>query len=184
MSAKARRAWFTAGGLIAVSALTAILSWPGGALATPAQGFTVVALTKSFFEEIRLASDEIDGTDSDGPEIKIISKEPSDVYALTTNLAVATATTPPGSTGWHWHPGPSVVLVKSGTASVYQGHDPTCTPVRYSIGSGFTEPAGRAHVHMVRNEGAEPLVLQVFQIVPAGALRRIDAPANPACPNL
>jgi hypothetical protein len=183
MSAKARRALLAAGGLIAVSALTAILSWPGTALATPAQGFSVVALTKSFFEEIRVISATIDGDDTDDPKIKIISKEPSDVYAITTNLAVATATTPPGSTGWHSHPGPSVVLVKSGTASVYQGDDPTCTPVRYPARSGFAEPGG-AHVHMVRNEGTELLVLQVFQIIPAGAPRRIDGPANTACPNL
>jgi len=183
ISAKARRALFTAGGLIAVCALTAILSWPGAALATPSQGFSVLSLTRSFFDEIRVLSDTIDGTDTADPKIMIISKEPSDVYALTTSLAAVTPTTPPGSTGWHSHPGPSIVLVKSGTASVYQGDDATCTPVRIPAGSGFAEPGG-VHVHMVRNEGTGPLVLQVFQIVPAGAPRRIDAPANPACPNL
>ena len=82
-----------------------------------------------------------------------------------------------GHSGWHTHPGPSVVLVKTGTATIYEGDDPTCTPVRYPAGTGFID-AGGGHVHMVRNESKERLVTEAFQIVPARDSRRIDA-ANP-----
>src|SRR5687768_8082230 len=33
---------------------------------------------------------------------------------------------PGGSTGWHSHPGPVVVLIKSGMMSFYSSEDPTC----------------------------------------------------------
>jgi mannose-6-phosphate isomerase-like protein (cupin superfamily) len=39
-----------------------------------------------------------------------------------------------------------------------------------------------SHVHMLRNEGSVPLVTVTFQIVPAGATRRNDAPAPGNCP--
>jgi quercetin dioxygenase-like cupin family protein len=34
---------------------------------------------------------------------------------------------PVGYTGWHTHPGPVLVLVKSGALTLYSGDDPTCT---------------------------------------------------------
>jgi len=74
-----------------------------------------------------------------------------------------------------------VVLVKSGTATVYDGDDPNCTSVRYPAGTGFIDSGG-GHVHMVRNEGTEPLVTVAFQIIPTGALRRIDAASPGYCP--
>ena len=44
----------------------------------------------------------------------------SDLHVLSNKIA------PGGSFGWHSHPGPSFVLIKSGTASVYLGADPRC----------------------------------------------------------
>ncbi len=72
-----------------------------------------------------------------------------------------------------------MVLVKSGTATVYDGDDPNCMPVRYPAGTGFIDAGGG---HMVRNEGTEPLVTVAFQIIPTGALRRIDAASPGYCP--
>jgi hypothetical protein len=85
--------------------------------------------------------------------------------------------TPGGSFGWHSHPGPSFVIVKSGTATVYfgadpTGADPTCTPHRFRAGTGFVDQ-GRA-VHIVRNEGKVDLVTVVVSFTPPGAVRRID----------
>ena len=88
---------------------------------------------------------------------------------------------PGGNTGWHTHPGPSVVLVKSGVATVYDGDDPSCAPKNYAAGSGFVDP-GDGHIHMVRNEGAAVLITQAFQIIPTGAARRIDAVSPGNCP--
>jgi len=98
----------------------------------------------------------------------------SDLHVLSNRIA------PGGSFGWHSHPGPSFVIVKSGTATVYLGADPNCRPHRYLAGSGFVDK-GLA-VHVVRNEGRRDLVTVVVSFVPRGAERRIDE-ANPGnCP--
>jgi len=171
MSAKARSWLFAATGAILVCGVTAMLNWPGTASATPCKDF-VSDVARSFFENIRV----LGGTDPEGEDakVKIIAKEPSDVYVVNNTVA------PGGYSGWHTHPGPSVVLVKSGTATVYDGDDPNCTPVRYAAGTGFID-AGGGHVHMVRNEGTEPLLTVAFQIIPMGALRRIDAASPGYC---
>jgi quercetin dioxygenase-like cupin family protein len=85
---------------------------------------------------------------------------------------------PGGSTGWHSHPGPVVVLIKSGQMSFYDSEDPTCTVRTYSAGEAFID-SGQGHVHIARNEGSENLELWAtyFDVPPGGAFR-IDAP-NP-----
>jgi hypothetical protein len=40
---------------------------------------------------------------------------------------------------------------------------------------------GGDHVHVIRNEGVVDARTITVQLLPAGATRRIDAPANPAC---
>jgi quercetin dioxygenase-like cupin family protein len=172
MKIKARSWLFAAAGGILFCGLTAMLNWPGTALATPSKDFAS-DVTRSFFEKIRV----LGGTDAEGEDakVRIIAKEPSDVYVVNNTVA------PGGYSGWHTHPGPSVVLVKAGTATVYEGDDPSCTPVRYPAGTGFID-AGGGHVHMVRNEGKEPLVTVAFQIIPSGDSRRIDAASPGYCP--
>jgi quercetin dioxygenase-like cupin family protein len=98
----------------------------------------------------------------------------TDIHVLSNRIA------PGGSFGWHSHPGPSFVIVRSGTATVYFGADPTCTPHRYQAGSGFADK-GLA-VHLVRNEGRVDLVTVVVSFVPKGAARRIDQPDPGHCP--
>jgi quercetin dioxygenase-like cupin family protein len=87
---------------------------------------------------------------------------------------------PGGTLGWHYHPGPSFVVVKSGTATFYMCDDPTCTPHVIPTGGTLFEPANM--VHIVRNEGAEPLVNVVIQLVPTGAPRLISVPSPGNCP--
>ena len=98
----------------------------------------------------------------------------SELHVLSNRIAAG------GSFGWHSHPGPSFVIVKSGTATVYLGADPTCKPHRFRAGSGFVDQ-GRA-VHVVRNEGTVDLVTVVVSFVPKGATRRIDEAAPGNCP--
>ena len=87
---------------------------------------------------------------------------------------------PGGSFGWHKHPGPSFVIVKSGTATVYFGADPTCRPHRIPTGKGFVDRG--LQVHLVRNEGDVDLVTVVVSFTPARATRRIDAQRPGNCP--
>ena len=87
---------------------------------------------------------------------------------------------PGGSFGWHSHPGPSFVIVKSGTATVYLGADPSCKPHRFRSGSGFVDRG--LDVHAVRNEGKVDLVTVVVSLVPKDAPRRIDDRDPGNCP--
>jgi quercetin dioxygenase-like cupin family protein len=104
---------------------------------------------------------------------QIKTKRSSDLYVLQNTI-------PPGKTfGWHSHPGPSLVIVKSGTASVYLAADPTCAPHVVPAGSGFVD---QGHdVHVVRNQGSVDLVTVVVSLVPAGFARRIDEPSPGSC---
>lgn len=97
------------------------------------------------------------------------------------DLHVVEVTIQPGGTiGWHHHVGPSFVVVKSGTATFYQGADPTCTPQVLPAGSSLFEPGG--DVHIVRNEGSEPLVNVVVQLIPTGTPRLVVEPSPGNCP--
>jgi quercetin dioxygenase-like cupin family protein len=90
---------------------------------------------------------------------------------------------PPGATiGWPSHPGPSLILVVSGTVTNYSGDDPSCRSHAYSAGEGFIDPGG-GDVHMLRNETGGPAETIAVQLLPNGADRRI--PGNPPsnCPS-
>lgn len=91
---------------------------------------------------------------------------------------------PGGATGWHTHPGPALVLVKSGEFTLYQGDDASCRGTTYKGGQSFVDE-GFGHVHIGRNEGAANVELYVVYLVPgpAGQAPRIDAakPSASAC---
>ena len=134
------------------------------AWATPQQGVTTTILTGG-----PISLDEIDvHTDTDGHKVKIKTKGVSDVYVVR-NVIV-----PGGHTGWHSHPGPSIISVVAGTATAYEGDNPD---------EAFVFPAGTAfvdsgdHAHIIRNEGTTNLELIAFQILPDGAPRRNEEPA-------
>ena len=87
---------------------------------------------------------------------------------------------PGGYSGWHSHPGYGIVAVRAGTAAIYDGDDPTCTPHYVSAGEVFTEEPG--HVHFVRNEGTVPYEAYATFILPVGVPSRTDAPSPGSCP--
>lgn len=101
-------------------------------------------------------------------KVEIETEGSSDVYVVSNTIS------PGGHTGWHSHPGPSIISVKSGQVSEYHPENPT-TPHVHAEGTSFLEPANR--VHLMKNEGTVDLVLIAVQILPKGATRRIDAPA-------
>jgi len=82
---------------------------------------------------------------------------------------------PGGATGWHTHPGPALVLVRSGEFTLYNA-GAGCTPTMYKAGQSFVD-AGFGNVHIGRNEApAGNVELYVLYLAPAGAGVRIDAP--------
>ena len=135
----------------------------GAALATASSGLTTTIIagpTPLGEVDIKSAS-EIN-------EVKIKTKGVSDVYVVHNTLV------PGGHTGWHSHPGPSIISVVSGQATEYRDDDPD--GVVHLAGTAFVDEGGD-HAHIVVNEGNTDLVLVAFQILPLGAPRRIDRAA-------
>jgi quercetin dioxygenase-like cupin family protein len=160
--------------LVIIAALTAV-----PARATPACGFTSTNLLAPV-PVAHFPSGLLDlMCRSDLPTWLLFTRVrgDSDLYVIQNTWQ------PGGRTGWHTHPGPSLVTVIEGTLTVYEAADPTCTPTTYTAGESFTD-IGCGEVHNVVNEtGAEARVVAV-QIVPAGQPRRIDEPAPGNCPAL
>ena len=88
---------------------------------------------------------------------------------------------PGGHTGWHSHPGATVILVQSGTFTFYSAVD--CRQQNFAAGQGVVEAGGG--VQLARNEGTVPQVLYVVYFdVPVGGASRIDQPEPSTCPGL
>ena len=139
------------------------------ALATPPSGVTTVAIADGTF-------DDIDVHIKTGAwKATIDTKGASDLHVLQNTVI------PGGTLGWHSHPGPSLVIVVSGTASFYRADDCT-TPLVFQAPSQFVDNGN--DVHLLRNEGNVNLVVVVVRLVPRGAAPRIDQPnPNPGiCP--
>ena len=139
------------------------------ARATPPSGVTTVAIADGTF-------DDIDVHIKTGAwKATIDTKGASDLHVLQNTVI------PGGTLGWHSHPGPSLVIVVSGTASFYRADDCT-TPLVFQAPSQFVDNGN--DVHLLRNEGNVNLVVVVVRLVPRGAAPRIDQPnPNPGiCP--
>jgi quercetin dioxygenase-like cupin family protein len=102
------------------------------------------------------------------------TKGSSDLYVQSNVWA------PGGTSGWHTHPGHSLITVTAGSVTAYEGDDSSCTPKVYSVGETFVDPGGD-HVHVLRNETSVEARTITVQLIPAGAIRRIDAAGNPGC---
>lgn len=82
------------------------------------------------------------------------------------------------STGWHFHDGTLYAFVEKGTLSHF---DSTCESSGvHPAGDTLTESPGAQNVHIGRNLGTVPLVLDVLYVLPHGAPLSEDAP-NPGC---
>ena len=106
----------------------------------------------------------------------VVSNAPSGGEVVVQEITIA----PGGTTGWHSHPGPVVVVVKAGTLTYVRAAGGECVDTPYSAGSAFVD-SGQGHAHTAFNLGAENLVLiATYFDVPTGASPRIDVPAVPA----
>jgi quercetin dioxygenase-like cupin family protein len=103
----------------------------------------------------------------------ITVKKPADV------IVVKVKVPPGGSFGWHSHPSAVAVAITSGTLTLYDSGDQTCSPKRFSRGQGFVEQPN--HVHLARNEGTKAVTLYATYLgVPHGGQPNVPAsrPAN------
>lgn len=157
--------------------------------ATQANGFKATTLAQGTFAEFHVFNHAIlpssAGRDDDDNVWLSLQKTegPSDLYVQ------SNVWQPGGSTGWHSHPGHSLIIVTSGTLTEYEGGD--CQRHVYAFVPGqpaptFVDP-GHGHVHILRNEGsvvASSVAIQLVPFDPNKANRRIDAPAPADCSNV
>jgi quercetin dioxygenase-like cupin family protein len=108
--------------------------------------------------------------------------QPYTIQADQPDVVVARAVVPPGASfGWHSHRSAVVAVVRSGTLTLYDSADPSCTPHRYKAGQGFTEAAN--HVHLARNEGRRSVVVLVTYLgLPHGVKPDVPAASPGNCP--
>jgi len=146
--------------ILGLAGLVAVLAVAPGA-ATPPSGLTNVALAR--------------GTDLSHGNLPL---------QVGTDVAMAQITVNPGgSSGWHSHPGGALIVVQTGTLTVYRSLGSQCQPTTYRAGQAFIERPGE--VDDVLNAGTVPYVLVVtFPRVPQGGATRIDEPDPGTCPGL
>lgn len=169
--------------LLVSSVATAFMVLYGGAnvKGTPATGFVGTTLAKGRFAEFDVLNQSVQPSAGQGEKANVWvslqkTKGLSDLYVQNNVWQ------PGGSTGWHTHPGHSLIIVTVGTVTAYEGDDPSCTPHVYTVGMGFVDHGGDGHVHLIRNEGTDPAATMAVQLIPADAARRIDAPSPGNCP--
>ena len=137
-----------------------------GAVATVFAGTALATMGSGFKERTVVARGTL------APQFKIKlqdSSSPGDVVVQKFVLA------PGGQSGWHFHPGPAVVTVKSGALTLDQDD---CSNTTYSAGQVAVERTGR--VHRVRNVGIEDLEFWVtFLDIPVGSPQRLEPETDP-----
>jgi quercetin dioxygenase-like cupin family protein len=142
------RDWWRLGGAALVAALAIGLVCSGEALGQ-ASALQIIPLAQGFSRE---------------HHVNLHSKGPSD--ALQSLLVFQ----PGGDTGWHTHPGPVVVVVKSGALTEF--HSNGCTSV-HPAGSVFFET--KDEVHRAVNQTGDVTEVYATFISPAGTQPLIPA---------
>jgi quercetin dioxygenase-like cupin family protein len=149
----------------------------GAALMTTALTGFVLATAQSGVTSTPIAAGNLGEVDiklrTGDWKLELRTKGDSDVSVVENRVA------PGGTFGWHSHPGPSLIIVKSGTITFYRGDDPTCSPQVYTAGQALIDPGNAVHVGV--NEGAVDVVVIVTRFLPDGAPTRIDQPAPGTC---
>ncbi len=175
---KRKLTWAVVLGLLGTAA------FGGAAVATPPSGVTTPLWSPVIGQfptgiHAKTKTDIDPGRRTDYWKVNLEAKGATDVHIIENIIA------PGGTFGWHTHPGPSLVIVKAGTLSVY--HGPDCTMEEFGPGSplGSTFVDEGHDLHMVRNNTTVVDDVYVVSFVPAGFSRRIDeSNPNPSiCPN-
>jgi len=151
----------------------------GVALATPPSGLTSQLLARGGAGEFQIHEKSM--------RLRMDARRATDVALVRATLE------PGGSTGWHGHPGPSIVIVKSGIVTMYEpAHDEQgdeddrarhdrqgCAVQTFGPGQAFVHPAS---VHNFVNSGQDLVEFYVAYLVPAGAAPLLsDEPPAPGC---
>lgn len=166
---------FAQGLLVCLVATAVLYLFKVKANATPPSGLSFTPVGRATLPAFRVKR-KIKNLDW---EMEMEAEQPVDVATQVVTFQ------PGGYSGWHTHPGPVFFTVRTGTLTVYEGDDPTCSPHSFAAGTGAVEAATGNHIHMVRNETGSLAEAVVTYIVPVGAnpLRTdLPDPGNNNCP--
>lgn len=156
----------------ATAAALLMLSVVGTAIGTPGAGvLSAPVLARGDFLErvdVKIKADTGNGL--------VVSNAPGAGEVVVQEITIA----PNGTTGWHSHPGPVVVVVKAGALTYVRADGGACIEKTYPAGKAFVDP-GQGNAHTAFNRGTENLVLiATYFDVPVGSSQRIDVPVPPA----
>ena len=150
--------------ILALALAAVLVAFPSGpATATPPSGVAAQVLARGTIahaEHFRIAG------------IKLATRGPVDVANVQVTFQ------PGGSTGWHVHPGPALVTVKTGQLTLHRAKG--CATRTFSAGQTFVE-YGPSDVNLTRNETGAVTETVVTFLLPVGAPITVDMPA-PSCP--
>lgn len=146
-----------------VGILALVGIYAGTVLATPPSGQSTTTLARAPFAPLNLKA-----RDANIWRAKIKTHGTSDLYVIDNTFAANG-----GTSGWHSHPGTSLVFVVSGTITNYMAHGRHCMQEEYTAGQGFVDEGGDS-VHKIVNNGTDAARTIAVQFLPAGATRRID----------
>jgi quercetin dioxygenase-like cupin family protein len=136
---------------------------------------TCLSLTVLTASLAAIVSPESGATAPIGVSATVLSKNTTGgTDYIVTDIRIA----PGGSTGWHIHRGEIYGIVQAGELTHYSAD---CQQDGlYRAGDPITDPTGPDHVHIARNLGPTPVILEVTYLDPAGAPTSDSAP-NPGC---
>lgn len=162
----ARNSFVTGPRLAAAATLLAMATIAVPAHGTPASGFVGTVQWEGVFGDMDIRPK------TDTFELRLKAKGEFDL--VVTRIAIGVG----GTSGWHTHPGSSLVTVTGGEITLYDADN--CTPTRLRVGQTFVDEGGD-HVHLVRNETSSPAQVSVVQMVERNVPRRNDAPLPDSC---
>ena len=152
-----------AGVLLAIAVLIcSVFAW-----AQPAMDVAATVLARGTYEPFAVETEEV--------AFEAKAKAPLDIVVRQHDYL------PGGTTGWHSHPGPVFITVKTGQLTFYELDDPTCSPKVVKAGEGYVDSG---HGHIARNETSEIAIDVSVILAPVGKAFRtnLTANANPNCP--
>ena len=148
--------------LAIVVVVCSVFAW-----AQPAVGVGALVLARGTYEPFKVETEVVD--------FEAKARRPLDIVVRQHDYVAD------GSTGWHTHPGPVFITVKTGQLTFYEVDDPTCTPKVVNAGEGYVD---NGHGHIARNESGAPATDVSVILAPVGQPFRtnLSANANPNCP--
>jgi quercetin dioxygenase-like cupin family protein len=136
--------------LVAGLAGAALITAP--ARATPPSGFVPTLITNGDFGTLNVQ--QMNSTPEWGIMIK--SRADTDVRAFQLDIADG------GYSGWHTHPGPSLLHVLYGTLVDHEGEYATCPTVTYHAGDTIVESGGTHNLTNVSGAAARIIAIGFF----------------------